>query len=140
VGALLLLMLCKGLAYTGSLVGFRGGPTFPAMFVGAAGGIAMSHLPGLGLIPAAAIRIGAMIVGMIRLPFTAVLLTTLFFGDDGITVMPLVIVAVVVAHVTTSRLSPPPADSESTPPEPPTGTPTARRESTPPSGTVNRTG
>jgi len=36
-----------------------------------------------------------------------VLLTSLFFGNDGLPVMPLVIVAVVVAHVTTIRLTPP---------------------------------
>lgn len=108
VGALLMILLCKGIAYGLSLVGFRGGPTFPALFLGAAGGMAMSHLPGLGLIPGAAMGVGAMAVGMLRLPFTAVLLTTLFFGNDGVTVMPLVIVAVVVAHVTTIRLTPPP--------------------------------
>ena len=47
VGALLLLVLCKGLAYGISLSAFRGGPVFPAMFIGAAGGMAMSHLPGM---------------------------------------------------------------------------------------------
>ena len=46
VGALLLLIACKALAYGASLSGFRGGPIFPAMFIGAAGGMAMSHLPG----------------------------------------------------------------------------------------------
>ncbi len=46
MGALLLLVVCKGLAYGFSLSSFRGGPTFPAMFIGAAGGIALSHLPG----------------------------------------------------------------------------------------------
>ena len=45
LGALLLLLLCKGLAYAISLSSFRGGPIFPAMFVGAAGGIALSHGP-----------------------------------------------------------------------------------------------
>src|SRR3954469_25095830 len=44
VGALLLLIACKGLAYSLSLSSFRGGPVFPAMFIGAAGGIAASHL------------------------------------------------------------------------------------------------
>src|SRR5215475_9513207 len=39
VGALLLLFVCKGLAYGVSLSGFRGGPIFPAMYLGAAGGI-----------------------------------------------------------------------------------------------------
>jgi H+/Cl- antiporter ClcA len=111
VGAALLLVVCKGLAYSGSLVGFRGGPTFPAMFIGAAGGIALSHLPGLPLIPAVAIGIGAMAVGMLRLPFTSVLLTSLFLGHDGVTVMPLVIIAIVVSHIVTIRLTPVPDDS-----------------------------
>jgi len=38
VGALLLLIVCKGLAYGVSLSSFRGGPTFPAIFLGGAGG------------------------------------------------------------------------------------------------------
>lgn len=112
VGALLLLLLCKGLAYTGALVGFRGGPTFPAMFLGAVGGMAMSHLPGLSLIAAVGMGIGAMTVGMLRLPFTAVLLTTLFLGSGGVTVMPLVIVAIVVSHVLTINLTPVPATAD----------------------------
>ena len=59
VGALMLLLVCKGLAYGASLSGFRGGPTFPAMFIGAAGGIALSHLPGLPMSAGAAMGIGA---------------------------------------------------------------------------------
>src|SRR5205823_4027561 len=35
VGTMLLLVACKGLAYALSLSSFRGGPVFPAMFVGA---------------------------------------------------------------------------------------------------------
>ena len=50
VGALVLLIVCKGLAYGFSLSSFRGGPTFPGMYIGAAGGIALSHLAGLPLI------------------------------------------------------------------------------------------
>lgn len=38
VAALLLLIACKGLAYGASLSSFRGGPIFPAMFIGAAAG------------------------------------------------------------------------------------------------------
>ena len=60
VGALLLLILCKGLAYAISLSSFRGGPVFPAMFIGAALGVVASHLPGLPLVPAVAMGIGAM--------------------------------------------------------------------------------
>ena len=113
VGALLLLIACKGLAYSLSLSSFRGGPVFPAMFLGAAAGIAASHLPGLDFVPAAAMGIGAMCTVMLRLPLTAVLLATLLLGADGLAAMPLVIVAVVVAHVFTARLTPLPATSGS---------------------------
>lgn len=107
VGALLMLLLFKGLAYSFSLARFRGGPTFPAMFLGAAGGVALSHLPGLPLVPAAAMGIGAMTAAMLRLPMSAVLLTTLFLGSDGFAVIPLTIVAAVIAYVTAIWLSKP---------------------------------
>ena len=45
VGTLLILVLCKGVAWAVSLGSFRGGPTFPAMFLGAAGGIARRIFP-----------------------------------------------------------------------------------------------
>ncbi len=104
VGAVLLLLVCKGLAYGICLASFRGGPIFPAMFLGAAGGIVLSHLPGLPLVPAVAMGIGAMSVSMLRLPLTSVLLATVLVVSDGLAVMPLVIVAVVVAHVASAAL------------------------------------
>ena len=107
VGALLLLIACKGLAYAGRSPGSAAGPTFPAMFIGAAGGTALAHLPGLDALSGAAIGMGAMTVGMLRLPLTSVLLATLFLGDDGLTVMPLVILGVVVSYVVTLRLPDP---------------------------------
>ena len=111
MGALLLLVACKGLAYALSLSAFRGGPVFPAMFIGAAGGIAASHLPGLSLVPAVAMGIGAMSTVMLGLPLTSTMLATLLLEVDGLAVVPLVIVAVVVAYVATARLTPaPPAD------------------------------
>jgi H+/Cl- antiporter ClcA len=106
VGAVLLLIACKGLAYGVSLSSFRGGPTFPAMFLGAAGGVALSHLPGLPLVDGVAMGIGAMSVVMLRLPLTSVLLATLLLASDGLAVMPLVIVSVVVAYVVSARLTP----------------------------------
>jgi H+/Cl- antiporter ClcA len=106
VGALLLLMTCKGLAYSASLSSFRGGPIFPALFLGAAGGLALSHLPGLPLVPAVAMGIGAMSAVMLRLPMSSVLLATLLLRADGLAVTPLVIVAVVVAYVVSARLAP----------------------------------
>ena len=98
----------RALAYALSLSTFRGGPVFPAMFVGAAAGMAASHLPGLDLIPAAAMGIGAMCTVMLTLPLTSTLLATLLLGADGVQSMPVVIVAVVVAYVVTARLTPPP--------------------------------
>jgi H+/Cl- antiporter ClcA len=109
VGALLLLLACKGAAYGISLSSFRGGPTFPALFLGAAGGVALSHLPGLPLVDGVAMGIGAMSVVMLRLPLTSVLLASLLLASDGLAVMPLVIVAVVVAYVISVRLTPSPA-------------------------------
>jgi hypothetical protein len=109
LGAVLLLVICKALAYGTTLGSFRGGPTFPAMFVGAAGGIAMSHLPGLPLVPAVAMGIGAMTAVMLTLPMTSVMLATLLLFSDGLAVTPLVIVAVTVAYVAHGRLAPRPA-------------------------------
>jgi H+/Cl- antiporter ClcA len=112
VGALLLLVACKGLAYALSLSSFRGGPVFPAMFIGAAAGMAAAHLPGLELVPAVAMGIGAMSTVMLTLPLTSTLLATLLLGTDGLAAMPLVIVAVVVAHVLTARLTPLPHEAQ----------------------------
>jgi H+/Cl- antiporter ClcA len=106
VGALLLLVVCKALAYLVSLAAFRGGPTFPALLIGAAGGIAMSHLPGLPLVAGAAMGVGAMSVVMLSLPLTSVLLAAILFPSNELTLTPLVIVAVIVAHVTAARLTP----------------------------------
>lgn len=106
VGALALLLLLKALAYAASLSAFRGGPIFPAIFLGAVGGIALSHLPGLELVPAVAMGIGALTDAMLGLPLTAVLLATLLLGKGGVTAMPLVIVAVVVCHVLSAVLAP----------------------------------
>lgn len=105
VGALLLLIACKAVAYSVSMSGFRGGPVFPAMFVGAAGGMLMSHLPGLPLVAGVAMGIGAMSAVMLQLPLTSVLLATLLLGSDGLAAMPLAIVAVAVAYVTSARLT-----------------------------------
>jgi H+/Cl- antiporter ClcA len=107
LGALVLLIVCKGLgAYSLSLSSFRGGPVFPAMFIGAAGGIALSHAPGLPLIAGVAMGIGAMTVGMLGLPLTSVLLPILLLEEDAFALTPLVIVAVIVSYVVSARLAP----------------------------------
>ncbi len=119
VGALLLLLVCKSLAYSVSLSSFRGGPTFPALYVGAVGGMALSHLPGLTLVAGVAMGMGAMSAVMLTLPLTSVLLATVLLFSDGLEVTPLVIVSVVVAYVAAARLAPAPAAATSG--EPPAG-------------------
>lgn len=49
--------------------------------------------------------IGAMAVTMLGLPLTSVLLTAVFLQDDGLSLLPLVIVPV-VAYVARARLAP----------------------------------
>jgi H+/Cl- antiporter ClcA len=114
VGALVLLVLFKGLAYSASLSAFRGGPTFPGMFIGAAGGMALSHLPGLPMIAGVGMGIGAMTVVMLDLPLTSVLLASVFLQADALQLMPLIICAVVVAFVASARIRPllPPITTE----------------------------
>jgi len=104
ISAVVLLIAAKGVAYALSLSGFRGGPVFPAMFIGAAIGIASADLPGMSLVPGVAMGIGAMAVAMLGLPLTSVLLASLFIGVGSLEVMPLVIVAVVVTYVASARL------------------------------------
>ena len=116
VGALILLATCKALAYGLSLSAFRGGPVFPAMFIGATLGIAASGLPGMSLAPAIAMGIGAMCTAMLKLPLTSTLLATLLLGSDGVSVTPQVVVAVAVAFVITMVL-PVPGSKEEGPSE-----------------------
>ena len=106
VGALVLLIVCKGLAYAISLSGFRGGPIFPSMFIGAAGGIALSHVGGLPVVAGAAMGVGAMVAGALKMPMTAVLLPSLLFLSDAVALMPVVIVAVVVSYVVAIWITP----------------------------------
>jgi len=106
-GALLLVIVCKGLAYALSLSAFRGGPIFPSLFIGGAIGVVAADLPGMSLVPGIAIGIGAMCATMLKLPFTSVLLATVLLSSDAYAVMPLAIVAVVVAYVSTQRLATP---------------------------------
>ncbi|MFC4782972.1 chloride channel protein [Nocardioides sp. MAHUQ-72] len=111
-GALVLLVVCKGLAYSLSLSCFRGGPVFPAMFVGAALGILAAELPGLSTLAGVGIGIGAMTVAMLRLPLVSVLLPSLLLVSDAVALMPLVIVGVVTSYVASAWLTPPVTSAE----------------------------
>jgi H+/Cl- antiporter ClcA len=105
LATLALLILCKGLAYAASLGSFRGGPTFPALFLGAAGGVMASHLPGLSVTPAIAVCMAAATVSVLRLPLSAAVLAIVLTSKSGPGAGPLIIVAVAVAMVVTLVLT-----------------------------------
>ena len=110
LGALALLIVLKGLGYAISLAGFRGGPTFPAMFLGVAAGLMAAELPGFATTPAVAVGLGAAVVAVLRIPLSAVVLAALLTSQTGLGASPLIIVGVVVAYITTIAVSPhPPA-------------------------------
>jgi hypothetical protein len=115
LSALALLIVFKGLAYCVSLGSFRGGPTFPAVFLGAAAGILASHLPGFAFTPAVAVGIGSATAAVLKLPLSAAVLATLLTSPAGTGQEPLIIVGVVVAYVVAVAMSRQPA-------QPPTGT------------------
>jgi chloride channel protein, CIC family len=109
LSALALLVAFKGLAWGISLGSFRGGPTFPALFLGAAGGLMAGMLPGYSITPAVAVGIGAAVASVLRLPLSAIVLSALLTAQSGAGSLPLVIVGVVVAYVITVVLSRPSA-------------------------------
>jgi H+/Cl- antiporter ClcA len=107
LSTLFLLLGLKGLAWSISLGNFRGGPTFPALFLGLVGGLLAARLPGYSETPAVAAMIGAGVASMLRLPLASVVLALLLTAQAGLAVAPLIIVAVTVAYITTEALSAP---------------------------------
>lgn len=102
VGALLAVLLFKSAAYALCLGSLRGGPVFPALFLGAAVGVLLAPLPGLGVVPGMAAGMAAATTGVLRLPVSSVVLVVLLLG--GSAMMPVVILAAVVAFVTVELL------------------------------------
>ena len=105
LSALALLICFKGLAWALTLGSFRGGPTFPAMFLGAAGGLMAAHLPGFDLTPAVGVGLAAGVAAVLRLPLSAIVLAVLLTSQTGAGATPLIIVGALVAYLTTIGLS-----------------------------------
>jgi hypothetical protein len=105
LSTLSLLLLFKGLAWSVSLGNFRGGPTFPAIFLGVVGGLMAAHLPGYAETPAVAALVGATCVATLRLPLSSALIASLLTIKAGLAVAPLVIVGVVVAYLVSETLT-----------------------------------
>jgi len=102
---LALLLLFKGLAWSISLGNFRGGPTFPALFLGVVAGLLAAHLPGFSETPAVAVLMAAGCVSVLRLPLATAVITLILTSSAGLGVSPLIVVSVVVAYVTVESLT-----------------------------------
>ncbi len=105
LSTLALLLLFKGLAWSISLGSFRGGPTFPAIFLGAAAGVMAAHLPSYAETQGVATLVGAACVSTLRLPLSSVMIALLLSINAGLAIAPLVVVAVVVAYLVSEALT-----------------------------------
>jgi len=104
LGTLALLIVFKSLAWGLSLGAARGGPTFPAIFLGIVGGLLVAHLPGFSETPAIAVLVAAMCVSMLRLPLSSIVIA-LIITRAGLGSTPLIIVGAAVAYLVTIGLA-----------------------------------
>lgn len=102
-GAVAVLIVAKAAGYGISLgSGFRGGPVFPALYLGASVGTLFSLVvPGLALTPAVVAGMAAGSAAMLKLPVSSVMLAVVIAGSAGLQSTTLAIVASVVALVVT---------------------------------------
>ena len=106
IGTLALLIVFKGIAYSLSLGSFRGGPTFPGLFLGAVAGLMAGQLPGFAITPAVAVGMAAATACMLRLPLSAIVIAAVLTVNSGAGSEPLVILGVVVAYLIARSLAP----------------------------------
>jgi H+/Cl- antiporter ClcA len=106
-GSLVAVLAFKSLAYALCLGSLRGGPIFPALFLGGAAGVLCAPLPGLGVVPAMAAGMAAAAASALRLPVSSVVLVALLLGHAGS--IPVVVLAAVVSFVVTELLPQGPA-------------------------------
>lgn len=100
------IVLIKGVAYALCLgSGFRGGPIFPATFLGVGVGVLFALVfAGDSVSPLAAAGIAATATVMTRLPFTSAMLGLLLIGGAGVAVAPFAIIGSVVGFAVRQRL------------------------------------
>ena len=101
----LILLVAKALAYAVCLgCGFRGGPVFPAMFIGVA--LATLGTIWFGVSPTVALAIGAAagMAAMTRLVLTPILFGALLAGSPGLDAVPAAVLASVAAWLTIGAL------------------------------------
>jgi H+/Cl- antiporter ClcA len=104
-GIVLVLVVAKALAYAISLAsGFRGGPIFPAVFLGI--GLATFPVVWFDVSPTLAVAVGAAagMAAQTRLILTAMLFAALLVGTNGIDASPAAVLAAVAAWLTATTL------------------------------------
>lgn len=101
IGVVLAVVVIKGLGYAVSLgSGMRGGPIFPATFLGVGIGVLFAlAFANTAVAPLAAAGIAATSTAMIRLPFTSAMLALLLIGGAGMDIAPFAIIGAVVGFV-----------------------------------------
>jgi H+/Cl- antiporter ClcA len=98
------LVLFKALAWSVSMGSFRGGPVFPAIFVGTVGGLLAANLPGYPEGAAVPAAIAATVVAVLRLPLAASVIALTLTMSAGLKTSPLIIVAIAVSYLLGERL------------------------------------
>ncbi len=121
--ALIILLAAKMVGYVISLAsGFRGGPIFPALFIGI--GLADFAVQGFGMSPTLAIAVGAAaaMTAQTRLVVTSMVFSALLVGSAGFDAITAVVLATVAAYVTATALDRPTTEN-SAPDTPAVATP-----------------
>jgi H+/Cl- antiporter ClcA len=109
LATVIVILIARLLVYSTALgSGFRGGPIFPACFLGVTFGVAVHLLlPHVAVSPMAAVGIAAASAAMTGLTFTSGALSMLLIGGAGLAIAPFAIVGAVVGgivrQVVTSR-------------------------------------
>ena len=108
-GVLVALVVAKGLAYAISLaVGFRGGPIFPAVALGAMVGVLASiALPDFALAPGVVAGLAGGAAASLKLPFFGALLAALLVGLTATGTAPIAVIAGVTGWLVALRLDVP---------------------------------
>lgn len=105
VGLLVVIIAAKTIGYAVCLgCGFRGGPVFPAIFIGVALATIMSLLFDCSITWALAVGAGAGVAAGTGLVFSATLFAMLLTGTTGLDAMPATVMAVVAAWLTNAAL------------------------------------
>jgi chloride channel protein, CIC family len=105
--AVLVLLAAKGLGYAVSLgCGFRGGPVFPAIFLGVAFGTLCVVWFNVSPTLAVAVGTAAGMAALTRLMLTPIVFAALLVGHNGADAVPAAVLAAAAAWMTTAVLNP----------------------------------